>query len=374
MEVVHVIRQYPPSVGGLEDVVRNLCGKLSQMPGVHVRVVTLDRIFSAPAVILPAEEVIDGIEVTRIPWFGSTRYPLAFGVMKTIQTADIVHVHAIDFFFDFLAWTQFLHHKPLVASTHGGFFHTRFAARLKKIFFQTVTRLSCRAYRYICASSENDANTFSRISQGNIITIENGVNVEKWHDCGSKSAERTMIFIGRWSRNKRVPLLIALVSELRKLGTDWRLHIVGLPSDDDMNTLQATVRKLQVEDAVHIHISPGEDGIRQLITSASYIVSASDYEGFGISIVEGLSAGLVPLLSPIPPFERLLKELEFGGRIDPSDLMASAVSIEAFHQTLVGDTQTLRNRCMTLAKHYAWDDVALRFLSVYEDSLGIRHG
>jgi alpha-1,3-mannosyltransferase len=46
--------------------------------------------------------------------------------LRHLRDADIVHVHAIDFFFDFLGWTKPLHGKKLVVSTHGGFFHTSF--------------------------------------------------------------------------------------------------------------------------------------------------------------------------------------------------------------------------------------------------------
>ena len=364
MEIVHVIRQYKPSIGGLEAVVFNLCRDLAKMPGARVRIVTLNRVFTNPNVILPAHEIIDGIEVTRIGYIGSKRYPIAPGVLKAIKSADVVHVHAIDFFFDFLALTRWLHRKPLVASTHGGFFHTAFAATLKKLYFQTVTRLSCSAYSMICASSENDAATFGRISD-RVVTLENGVDVEKWRDCGSKTAEKRMIFIGRWSANKRVPLLIALLAELNKFG-DWQLDVLGMPSDHTYDMLAAAAKEHGVENKVHIQAGPSEDEIRRKLASVSYIASASDYEGFGVSIIEGLSAGLVPIVSPIPPFEKLLGALGFGERIDSASLAASAQAIEQAHQTLINKTDSLRKQCMTLSAKYAWGDIAARFMEMYE--------
>ena len=54
------------------------------------------------------------------------------------------------------------------------------------------------------------------------------------------------------------------------------------------------------------------DEIRQ----ASFVVSASDYEGFGISIIEGMSAGLLPVMSGIPPFRRLRERLGIGSVLD----------------------------------------------------------
>ena len=106
MLIVHVVRQFHPGVGGLETVVRELAS--AQVKAGHrVRVVTLDRLFNvAGRQKLPAREVLEGIEIIRIAYFGSTRYPLAFSALRHVRDADLVHVHAIDFFSDYLAWTK----------------------------------------------------------------------------------------------------------------------------------------------------------------------------------------------------------------------------------------------------------------------------
>ena len=118
MLIVHVVRQFAPSVGGLEDVVREL-SKRQLEAGFAVRVITLDRGFRprevSGAVSLKAYETIDGVEVIRIPYWGSQRYPIAPRVLRYIRTADLVHVHGIDFFFDFLALTKPLHRRRLAA-------------------------------------------------------------------------------------------------------------------------------------------------------------------------------------------------------------------------------------------------------------------
>ena len=100
--VTHVVRQFLPNRGGLEDVVANLCRQLPPL-GYRTRVVTLDRLFVDPETVLPAQETIEGIEVVRIPWRGSNRYPIAPQVFQHLADADLIHVHAVDFFFDALA-------------------------------------------------------------------------------------------------------------------------------------------------------------------------------------------------------------------------------------------------------------------------------
>jgi alpha-1,3-mannosyltransferase len=369
MEVVHVVRQYKPMVGGLEDTVYNLCVNLVKHHDIKVRVITLDRLFLAPDKKLPRHEILDGIPVTRISYFGSSRYPIAPQVLREICTASLVHVHAIDFFFDYLALTSVLHRKPLVASTHGGFFHTTFASRLKKFYFQTMTRLSGRCYRALCASSENDATAFRRIASTKVVTIENGVDIDKWRNCASLAPLRTMIFVGRWSANKAVTVLIDLIAALKTRGAIWSLIIVGIPDKETETSLRPYVEQLDVTQHVRVRARPNEAEIATLIGEASYIASASRYEGFGISIIEGMSAGLIPLLSPIPPFQKLHKELGLGVVIDESNLDQSARNIEQAHAILETSTEDLRERCMICASKYDWAKTTDRIVEVYRKAL-----
>jgi alpha-1,3-mannosyltransferase len=131
-----------------------------------------------------------------------------------------VHVHAIDFFYDFLAWTKPFHGKKLVVTTHGGFFHTDFAARLKRVYFETATRLSALAYEKIVASSQSDAELFGRISP-RVVTIETGVSIDKFANCAAREATRTMIYFGRLSKNKR--LIRACWPSLPRCGKSRRI-------------------------------------------------------------------------------------------------------------------------------------------------------
>ncbi len=94
--IVHVVRQFYPSVGGIEDYVYQLA-KRQVKKGYSVKVITVNTNFQNGK-SLPEKEVINDILVERINWFGSKRYPVAFSIIKHISRKDILHVHAVDFF------------------------------------------------------------------------------------------------------------------------------------------------------------------------------------------------------------------------------------------------------------------------------------
>ena len=69
MRILHVVRQFHPAVGGLENMVLSLA-RAQRDAGLDVEVLTLNRRFQDMGTILPAEDRVDDIPVRRIPFFG----------------------------------------------------------------------------------------------------------------------------------------------------------------------------------------------------------------------------------------------------------------------------------------------------------------
>jgi alpha-1,3-mannosyltransferase len=368
VRVVQVTRQFFPAIGGLEEAVLRLAKQLKHRHHIEIEILTLDRVFSEPHRRLPETDLVDGMTVARIPYWGSRRYPIAPKVVSSIRSADLVHVHGVDFFFDFLAWTAPYHRKPLVASTHGGFFHTKFARHMKGVYFRTGTAYSCRAYTQILATSESDAKIFRKIAAEKVAVIPNGVDTEKWADCSSSHLKPCLIYFGRLSTNKRVHLWFPVLKELRRSG-DWKLIIAGRADDVTFDSLEQVASRHEVRDAVSFVSSPSSRQLGQLIAEASYYVSASEHEGFGISAVEAMSAGLVPVLSPIPAFKGLIQGAP-GLILDPEKPTAAANLIQQLHWENTGSVEAIRRRLRSAALTYDWRSASDLTAAVYRKILG----
>lgn len=372
LNIVHVVRQYTPSVGGLEAVVARLAREQHQRLGHAVRVVTLDRLFSAPDRRLPNEETVCGIPVSRLAWAGSTRYPLCPQVVAHLDAADLVHVHAIDFFFDWLALTRWLHRKPMVASTHGGFFHTAFASTAKRIWFQTITRFSAMGYRRIVATSDNDGVVFRRIAGDRVSVVENGAEIARYRDAASPEPTRVLIYFGRWSSNKGLLELIDLVAALHAKDDRWRLIVAGRPYDLTTDALAARAASHRLQDVVTLHESPSDDALRVLIGRATYFACLSRHEGFGIAAIEAMSAGLVPLLSDIPPFRKLVDDSSCGMLLPLGrDAVAGAEAVTGLHASLVDVGANARTAMIRFTDRYDWPAVADRYDALYRSALSM---
>jgi alpha-1,3-mannosyltransferase len=369
MKVVHVVRQFLPSRGGLEEAILKLSMHQARRHHCDIRVITLNRLFSNPHTLLPSREIVNGVQVERISFYGSRRYPIAPAVLSHLGEADLVHVHAVDFFFDFLALTKSLHRKRLIATTHGGFFHTSFAAAFKRLYFASVTRAASSRYDRIIACSDSDASAFRRIAPGKVVTIENGVDLDKLRARASGGHRHTMIYFGRLSSNKRIGRIFPILRRLREGSPDWRLIIAGSEYDIAVGPLREEALRCGVAAAVDFVDSPNDDALAALVGNATYFISASAYEGFGIAALEAMSAGLIPILSRIPPFEALIEKAQAGLVIDPVQPETAACSVLDFDQRLDATLQIEQERVIRFVDTRDWAQVADAYVDQYEIAL-----
>lgn len=366
IKVVHAVRQYHPSVGGMEDVVQNIAQHQRSQHGHLPVILTLDRLFRQSGQVLASRETVDGIPVVRLPYRGSSRYPLCPSVLAHVRDADVIHVHGIDFFFDFLAATRPIHRRPMLASTHGGFFHTRFASRLKRAYFNTATRLSSCAYERVVATSENDGEIFSAIVKPpRQMVIENGVNVEKYAGQAAPVLTPTLIYFGRWSINKGLLETLALFRQLVARHPGWKLIIAGREYDHTQKELADEISRYQLSDAVQLVANPTDQKLASLIGQSSYFICQSHHEGFGIAPIEAMSAGLTPVLSDIPPFRNLIEQAGIGVLFDAQSVEDRIADLLAVHKR--GHLDYLRRRTETqrFVERYSWKHIADRYVDIY---------
>jgi alpha-1,3-mannosyltransferase len=367
VKIIHIVRQFYPSVGGLESAVLSLARVQRERYGIDARVVTLNRLFGQRE-ILPSTDLVAGVPVTRLAWRGSPRYPLAFSVLAHLQSADVVHVHAIDFFFDFLALTRPWHRRKMVASTHGGFFHTSRWAAVKKLWFATVTRISSLAYHRIIACSHSDAALFSKHA-GRLAVIENGIDPEKFAGAAARHGTRTIIYFGRFAHHKRIASLFPILAELIALHPGWRLIVAGGDADQTVAELMAKAAEANVTEAVRFMANPTDTELTKLIGEASYFACLSSHEGFGLAAVEAMSAGLMPVLSDIPPFKRLLQNRHVGLLVNPDDPVETALAIESSVAPGQEAYQWRQAQLADAVRGYDWEQVAAQYIEIYEAAM-----
>lgn len=367
MKITHFTRQFHPATGGLENFVLALATNQRAL-GHEVEVVTIDRVFTRLDEPLPAEDEIDGVRIIRVPHWGSRRYPIATAVRQYGRDSDVRHVHAIDFLYDYLGLDNLVGRQPLVVTTHGGFFHTRKYYYLKKIWFATLSRLSALGYDRIIACSPNDYRLFESVAGRRLQQIDNGVDVEKFADAGSRTPRKSIAVIGRFGKNKRLDRVLATMKALTDRDPEWRLEICGVDYDMTRAELQGRIDALGIAGSTTIHYGKTNAEIRDLLGDVSLYVSASEYEGFALAAAEGMTAGLLPVLQADNlVFRDFAERHPFPVMTDFERPEIAAAALIAAHQRLLADPEAVRAEAQRIAGGYAWPLVAARYVAAYEE-------
>jgi len=343
-----------------------LCGRLRRR-GHECEIVTLGRLWDH-AHPLPSTDIVEGVRVHRIPFVGGRRYFVAPGILKFAAGHAVIHVHAIDFFLDFLAATRWRHRTPLVVSTHGGFFHTGWATAAKRIYFQTITRLALtQAARVICDSGQDDRLFAPIVPAEKRVTIANGVEdlffqIRKSVDPG------LLVVVGRVAGHKGIDRAIGLLPRVRQAVPQTRLVIVGPDVEGLRAPLEGLARERGVAAGVTFAGAVDRAALTEYLARAHLVLAPSIYEGFGIAVIEAMASGSLVIANDIEAHRELIRTDVNGLLVDFSDeeraaeVVVQALRLPAAHLAGIGE------RARAAAARFGWDLVVDRVERVYRES------
>lgn len=178
-------------------------------------------------------------------------------------------------------------------------FIKRYILKGEKNLFSLVTRISMRyvyknSDQYILLSNSfiNNFKSFTYLKRIlKLSVIPNPVTIDsKGYQYEKSCKEKIILYVGRVETIvKRVDRVIDVWNLLEKEFKDWQLYIVG--DGDALPRLKDKVKELWLE---NVHFE-GFQEPRHYYEKASILLLTSDFEGFGLTLVEGMKYGVVPV-------------------------------------------------------------------------------
>ncbi len=368
MRILQLTRQFLPAQGGMESVVEGLSVAL-QHSGHTIQVATLRLLFSTGG-LAPAQSLEAGVPVRRMRHWGPRRYPVAPAALSAIRGYDVVHIHAIDFFVDYLSLLRLLHRVPLVVSTHGGFFHTQWATGFKEWYFKTVTRQSLGGVDAVVCVSQHDREMFAGIvPPERIRVIENGANIDRFWSLKKNLEPGLVLGISRLAENKRVHKVLEAMAALKTRYPQLRLEWAGADFSHLRTTLERRVVELGLEGRVRFHGAVSGEELLRLFERAHLFVSASSYEGFGLSTIEAMSAATVVVVTAVGAHPDVVRNGVSGWLIDQD-----ATGLAAAMERVLGMPQEklaeMGDAARAATTRFSWSQIAPRYEQLYREVLG----
>jgi len=365
MKVLQVARQFYPAVGGIESVTRGLSQALRQL-GHRCDVVTLRRLFNSSE-RPPAEALVDGGYVYRLPYIGSKRYTIVPQVLHYPSAYDVVHIHAIDFFIDCLGAGRRWHRRPLVVNTHGGIFHTRFLAPLKRLYFHTVSRLSLRNAAAVICDSEHDANLFRPIVPASKLhVIRNGVDLTRPLAVRKAVEPGLMLCVGRVAENKGADLAIEMLPQVVAAHPAARLVWVGHDQEGKVAGLSARAAALGVAAHVEFVGQVDDAALANLWSRANLYFAPARYEAFGVATIEAMASATVPVVTPVGIAPEAVVSGVNGFLIAAGDAAAVAGQVSAALSLTPTGLAHMGAAAREATRRYAWAACAHQYVALYE--------
>lgn len=174
--------------------------------------------------------------------------------------------------------------------------------------------------------------------------------------------DAVIVCAGTIQPRKHVDRVIGAFERCRAAARGWQLAIAG--------RLRPGYRPLWLS-----ALPPGvrwlgplpDDELRALLAVASIAVSASDYEGFGLTVLEAMAAGCAPIAVRATSIPEVVGEA--GLLVERSDVALLARALEV----LLDDDRArgeLGARARERARGFTWEAAARRTRAVYVEAIG----
>ena len=171
--------------------------------------------------------------------------------------------------------------------------------------------------------------------------------------------------IGGYDRRKNLPLTIeAFAAALPDLDPNSKLVIAGAPhsgNTDIFPPLEPVIARLGLQEKVVLTGRVSDEERTQLYQAATAYVTASEYEGFGLTPLESMACGVPAIVANRTSLPEVVGNA--GLTVEPTvkDLAEAMIVLLTNEQMHV----ELAHKSLERAHHFTWDAAAEQTASVY---------
>lgn len=356
MHIADITMFYASASGGVRTYLDAKHRRLGLNPGVRHSLLI-------PGASLKQSNGIYHVPAPTLPFSNGHRFPLRLApwrnVLKELQP-DLIEVG--DPYRT--AWAALDARRQLDVPVIG-FYHSDLpllvSNRMGNWFTPNVEAYVSKLYGHfdrVLAPSEVMARKLRKLGVDNVHVQRLGVDLQTFdprlrdpdlrRELGLEENTRLLIFAGRGSREKNLPLLLDC---MRQLGKGYHLLLVGsqMPANVPENV------------SVIGPFRPAAE-IARLLASADALLHAGDQETFGLVILEAMASGIPVIAVAAGAFTEIVHP-DCGLLCAPNDSQAMA---NAVRELFAADPALLgRQARRHVERHYAWDTVVAGLLEHY---------
>lgn len=410
MRCVQLARRFAPSDwGGTETVVLETSKRLLEL-GCRTEVVCTTATDPRP------QDVIDGVPVTRFPYFypylalsaesrkrldkkgGSPFSFQLMGRLAMMPDLDLIHSHVGNRIGGIGRFVAERRNIPYVVSLHGGVFDvppeeaaTMVAPSRGSLEWGKVLGMLVGSRRYledaaaiICVGHRERELAQERFPDKRVVHLPNGVDAALFKSGDGPAFRRAynipqdafvLVTVARIDGQKNQRLLLEVLPRLLAAHPKAHVLLVGSPTSESYHEglLQLCAETGMRE---HVTIVAGLPVRSQALVDAYHaadvFVLPSIHEPFGIAILEAWASGLPVIAARVGGVPYFVKDGDDGLLFESKDgegLLAHAKTLAASPQRRRALSETGRTKA---CEHYSWEHVTRLLLNEYERAIRAR--
>jgi glycosyltransferase involved in cell wall biosynthesis len=391
VKVAQVSTRYPPGPGGVERHVAEVATRLGRR-GHVVDVYTSDLYREFPierlAPSVPREERTPFGAVHRLPvWSlpGELHYPFFRGLARRLAAdrPEVVHVHtygtnqvAVARRHGLRTRTPFVltaHFHP-IWSIHGGWLRHRIRGFYDRRLAGPVL---ASAARVLVQTREEERLLRSLgVALPPVEIVPPGYSpLPEPPESEGSFVDRAgvpgpyALFVGRLASNKGLVELVQAFAELAR--DDPSAHLVLVGEDGGMRaTLEARVRGLGLGSHVRFlgHLADDRE-LAAAYRDARFTVLPSEYEAFGLVLLESLAQGTPVIASRVGGIPEVIEDDRSGLLVPPGDVPALATALRRLWGDPALGRRLGRHGRTEVVPRYSWDRLVDRLEGLYREVL-----
>lgn len=371
MKILQITPRYYPSLGGVEETVKQYSDRLVRDFSHEVTVFTsnLDS---------DQSKMVNGVKVKRL-WSvpGLKKGPFlpvtpTLGLKLLGSNFDLWHLHANKrFTTDLGALVQRVKRTPYVFSPYAGMFGT---TRLGRLHNRTIGKLAFNsAVTIVISNFEKSLIEREKVPVKRFEILPIGVDVKEFAGADQQMRDRyhlkgkkVILFVGRLTSHKGVDTLLRAAPQVLKNNSEAMILVVG-PDFGEKAFFQQLSQELKIEDKVIFTGPVSREDLLSAYKSADVFCLPSRSEAFGIVMIEAFASGVPVVAARNTAMPEIVKDSQTGLLFEtesPSDLAEKLTLVledRKLGQSLVN------NAASEVAEKYNWDKIVSRLDTIYKE-------